>query len=75
MCVDKVWKNYRKIKSVTQRTCRQTHEDYLKTLFQNDKSNKKLWSYIKSRKQQNVGIPEIKDQKKSQQATQSKRQI
>ena len=59
---DKVWKIYRKIKSVTQRTCRQTHEEYLKTLFKNDRSNKKLWSYIKSRKQQNIGIPEIKDQ-------------
>ena len=28
------------IYNITQRTCRQTHEDYLKTLFQNDKSNK-----------------------------------
>ena len=63
---DKVWKIYRKIKSVTQRTCRQTHENYLKTLFENDRSNKKLWSYIKNRKQQNVGIPEIKDQNKTQ---------
>ena len=62
---DKVWKIYRKIKSVTQRTCRQTHENYLKTLFENDRSNKKLWSYIKNRKQQNVGIPEIKDQNKT----------
>ena len=58
---ENVWKTYRKIKRVTQRTCRQTHENYLRNLFENDKSNKKLWSYIKSRKQQNVGIPEIKD--------------
>ena len=62
---DKVLNIYRKIKSVTQRTCRQTHENYLKTLFENDRSNKKLWSYIKNRKQQNVGIPEIKDQNKT----------
>ena len=55
-------KIYRKIKSVTQRTCRQTHANYLKTLFTNDKSNKKLWSYIKNRKQQNVGIPEIRSE-------------
>ena len=30
---DKVWKIYRKFKSVAQRTCTQTHGDNLKTLF------------------------------------------
>ena len=55
------WDIYKKIKSETQRTCRQTHDRYLNSIFENDKSNKKLWSYIKSRKQQNIGIPDLKD--------------
>ena len=53
------WKTYKKIKSHTQKICRQTHDEYLHSIFSEDKSNKKLWSYIKSRKQQNVGIPDL----------------
>ena len=49
------------MKSKTQKTCRQTHERYLNTIFEDDKSNKKLWAYIKSRKQQSVGIPDLKN--------------
>ena len=60
----KDWDTYKKIKSSTQKTCRQTHEKYLNSIFTEDKSNKKLWSYIKSRKQQNVGIPDLKDKNK-----------
>ena len=59
--LDQHWKTYKKVKSETQKTCRQTHERYLNTIFEEDKSNKKLWSYIKSRKTQNIGIPDLKD--------------
>ena len=57
----KHWDIYKTVKSETQKTCRQTHERYLNSIFEDDKTNKKLWSYIKSRKQQNFGIPDLKD--------------
>ena len=56
-----VWNLYKKIKSETQKTCRKTHESYLDSIFVDDKSNKKLWSYIKNRRQENVGISELKN--------------
>ena len=55
------WNIYKNIKRETQRTCRQTHEKHLSNLFSDDKSNKKLWSYIKSRRNENVGISELKN--------------
>jgi hypothetical protein len=58
-----IWNAYKKIKSVTQRTCRKTHDNYLSNLFTDDKSSKQLFSYIKSRRSENVGIPELKKQK------------
>ena len=57
----KVWKTYRKIKSECQRTCRQTHDKYVKDIVHDDKSNKKLWSYIKSKRTENIGISDLKD--------------
>ena len=56
-----IWNTYKKIKSQTQRTCRKTHETYLNSLFSDDKNNKKLWSYIKSKRSENVGISELKN--------------
>ena len=57
----RVWKIYRQVKAETQKTIRKTHDRYLNDIFTDDTSNKKLWSYIKSRKQDNVGIPDLKD--------------
>ena len=56
-----VWNIFKKVKSETQKKCRKTHESYLNSIFESDKSNKKLWSYIKSRRQENVGISELKN--------------
>ena len=56
-----IWNTYKNIKRETQRTCRQTHQKYLSNLFSDDRSNKKLWSYIKSRRSENVGISELKN--------------
>ena len=58
---EKDWKIYKKIKAETQRTCRKTHDRYLNDIFTEDTSNKKLWTYIKTRRQENVGIPDLKD--------------
>ena len=60
---EKTWKTYKKIKSQCQNACRQTHNQYLDSIFSDDSSNKKLFSYIKSRKQENVGIPDLKSEK------------
>ena len=60
-----VWNIYKKLKSETQKTCRKTHETYLNSIFENDKSNKKLWSYIKNKRQENVGIPELRNSDKT----------
>ena len=58
----KVWKTYRKIRSECQRACRQTHDQFLNNIFYEDKTNKKLWSYIKSKKQEDIGISDLKDE-------------
>ena len=57
----KAWKRYKKIKSECQRTCRQTHDKYLNNIFEEDQSNKKLYEFLKSRKQDNIGISDLKD--------------
>ena len=54
------WKTYKKIKQQTQKACRQTHNQYLNSIFNDDVSSKKLFSYVKNRKQENVGIPDLK---------------
>ena len=56
---DKVWDIYKAIKKETQKSCRQTHDQYLNDLFTGDKTNKKLWGYIKSKRQENCGIGDI----------------
>ena len=57
------WKTYKKIKSQCQNACRQTHNQYLDSIFADDTSNKKLFAYVKSRKQENVGIPDLKSER------------
>ena len=54
------WQTYKKIKHQTQKACRQTHNQYLNSIFTDDASSKKLFSYVKNRKQENVGIPDLK---------------
>ena len=57
----KVWKTYREMKKQCQRTCRQTHDRYLSDIVHDDKTNKKLYRYIKSKKTENIGISDLKD--------------
>lgn len=62
---EKVWRRYRKIKKLAKRTCRQTHTQYVNDIFENIDSNPKprktLWTYIKSLRQDSVGIGDLKD--------------
>ena len=57
-----IWKKFKNIKSTTQRTCRQTHNQHLNSLFHGDHSNKKLFSYVKNLRQENVGVPDLKSE-------------
>ena len=56
---ERVWEIYKAIKRESQKSCRQTHDQYLNNLFTGDKSNKKLWGYIKSKRQENCGIGDL----------------
>ena len=58
----KILKNYRKIKSETQRVCRRAHDQYVNEMFSADTSNKKMWSYIKKLGQDLVGVADLKDE-------------
>ena len=54
-----VWKKYKNIKNQCQKACRQAHDQYLNNIFSEDKTDKKLWGYIKSRNQENCGIGDL----------------
>ena len=49
------------IKKLTQHECRKTHNQYLQYLLNPDSENgqKCLWSYIKSRRQEHIGIASL----------------
>ena len=59
----KVWNHYKEIRSETQRACRRAHDRYVNGIFSEDTTNKKMWSYIKSKKQEHVNIPDLKDER------------
>ena len=59
----KVWNHYKEIRSETQRVCRRAHDRYVNGIFSEDTTNKKMWSYIKSKKQEHVNIPDLKDER------------
>ena len=56
----KITQRYLEIKRQSQQACRSAHANYMKNLFNDDKNNKKLWSYIKSKNQEQSGIPDLK---------------
>ena len=56
---EKVWKKYKEIKKNCQKLCRNTHLSYVQNLVTNDKNNKKLWAYIKSKNNENSGISDL----------------
>ena len=57
---DKNWRRYKDLKKLSQKTCRKAHLDYVLDLISDDKDNKKLWSYIRSKRTDNTGISDLK---------------
>ena len=58
---EKVKNKYKEIKKASQKLCRKAHDDYVQDLIGDDKDSKKLWTYIKSKKNENVGIADLHD--------------
>ena len=58
---EKVKQKYNEIKRECQKTCRETHASYVNSMIEEDKDNKKLWSYIKSKNNEESGIPDLVD--------------
>ena len=59
---ERVKNKYKEIKRTTQKALRSAHSEYVKNMICNDnKDNKKLWTYIKSKRQEQVGIPDLID--------------
>ena len=56
---ERIHKKYKEIKKYTQKICRNAHFNYVQNLISTDTNNKKLYSYIKSKKQENTGIADI----------------
>ena len=54
-------KKYRDLKRGSQRLCRQAHANYLNELTSEDKNNKKLFSYIRGKRKEDVGISDLCD--------------
>jgi hypothetical protein len=59
----KDWNRYTKLKSACQREIRKSHDSYLQDIVSGDMKNnsKKLWSYIKHKKQDSSGVAPLKD--------------
>ena len=51
----KNWEKYKRLKKITQLTNRKAYQSYIKTLV-GEKSDKKLWNFIKSKKCDLVGV-------------------
>ena len=56
---DRVKNKYKEIRKNTQKICRNAHFNYVQNLISGDTNNKKLFSYIKSKKHENSGIADI----------------
>ena len=54
-----IWAQYRAAKKLMQQQCRQIHTKYLSDIFDctSSRSNKNLWSYVKSKRRDHVSIP------------------
>ena len=57
----KVWEKYRHIKADAQRACRQAEGKYITDIFSEDNSGKKFWGLIKGKRQENIGIGDLKN--------------
>ena len=58
---ERVWNKYRDAKAKAQTVCRRTYQNYISNLITEDFNNKKLWAFIKSKRVENVGISDLKN--------------
>ena len=57
-------KKYKDLKRSSQRLCRQAHENYVNDLICEDSNNKKLFSYVRGKRKDDVGISDLCDGEK-----------
>jgi len=71
------WSAYRSLKKLSQKECRKAHNRYLQHLTNpdHDTNHKRLWSYIKSKRQDNFGIPPLKDSNGTYTSNESKANV
>ena len=57
------WSIYRNFKKYTQHECRRVRNQYFKHLLNpnSESGHKRLWTYIKSKRQDNIGIASLED--------------
>ena len=54
---------YKEVKKECQRECRRAYSDFINSIVTEDQpNNKKLWAFIKSKNQENVGISDLRDE-------------
>jgi len=56
------WQEYRTIRSQVKNLTRHQHKTYLSNILSNSNNRKPFWRYLKSRKQDNIGIGTLKTQ-------------
>ena len=61
---DKSWKKYKSYKKKVQKLSRKSHDNHVQTLITDDKSNKKLWNYIKSQRKEDTGVADLTENNK-----------
>ena len=62
---NEAWEKYRKHKRLTQKATRAAHLNYINNILEesfNNKDTKPFWHYIKSKKQDNIGVSPLKHQ-------------
>ena len=58
------WKRYHKLTKDLKKQLREAHNDYVTGIFSDGTTrgiNKKAWTYIKSKRRDNIGIPPLKN--------------
>ena len=71
------WSAYHSLKTPSKKECHKAHNCFLQQLTNPDydTNHKRLWSYIKSKRQENFGIPTLKDSNRTYTSYESRANI
>ena len=58
------WKAYKDLKRQVQKECHKAHDTFVLKLIDDKNSNKQFWSYIKSKRNDQCGVPTLEKDKK-----------